>query len=92
MKHFNYWVLTASLVSKGWFTVVRIADFLLLTYVNEYGNLRIGEILDCHCNGIEITQSHRAEDIADSYDNCEPGFIVQYGLLSGEFSYKYLFS
>ena len=37
--------------------------------------LCIGQILDCVYNGIELTQSHRAEKvISDSYDKCLPGF------------------
>ena len=35
----------------------------------------MGQILDCFCNGIEFTQSHRPEEvIPDSYDKCEAGF------------------
>ena len=35
----------------------------------------MGETLDCL--GIESTKSHRPEEaFPDSYDKCEPGFIV----------------
>ena len=49
---------------KAWFTlVIRIGDFLLLTYVNEYLNkLKYRTNLDCFCNGIEFTQSHQPEE------------------------------
>ena len=51
-------------------------------YVNRYVN-KLGEILDCFCNHIEFTQPEEA--IPDSYDKCEPGFVVKC-LLSYMFS------
>ena len=61
--------------------VVKIGDFLLLTYVNKYVNkLEDRTILDCFCNGIQFTQSHRPKDvIPDFYDKCERGLNKIYG-------------
>ena len=43
--------------------------------MNMRTNYCMGEILNCICNGIEFTQSHRPEEvIRDSYDKCEAGF------------------
>ena len=36
--------------------------------------LKYGTNLDCFCNGIEFTRSHRSEEvIPDPYDKCEAG-------------------
>ena len=36
----------------------------------------MGQTLELFGKGIEFTQSHLREAIPDSYDNCDPGFIV----------------
>ena len=44
--------------------------------------------MDCFCNGIEFTQSHRSEEaIPDSYDKFEPGLKRQ-GILYPLKGYK----
>ena len=63
-------------VLKARFTLaLRIGDFLRVTYVNECLNrLKYKTVLDCFCNSMEFTQSHRPEGvIPNSYYNCKPG-------------------
>ena len=61
---------------KAWFTlVIRIGDFLLLTYVNNVSQTKVWGLILQKCQiHITFTQSHRPEDeIPDFYDKCEPG-------------------
>ena len=36
----------------------------------------MGQTLELFGKGIEFTQSHLLEAIPDSYEKCDPGFIV----------------
>ena len=51
-----------------------ILNFLRAEVICEQTNYRTNITVDCFCNGLEFTQSHRGEEVMpDSYDKCKLG-------------------